>query len=150
VLARAAGAEHIVGFTRSREGASQFYHDRVDIRDWDQLHAVDRYLRLVTSLATGHGRGESGGYHAEPIFDLPDGEPIDCGGDGAMNAVLKSREFVVLHPFSRGRRKSLSSREVIRFCKMLAPQAVLIVGSDAREFSPSLPGNAIDLLGRTT
>lgn len=150
LLARASGAEHIVGFTRSREAASQFYHDRVDITDWDRLHAVDRYLRLVSSLTTGHGRGEPGRSPAEPIFDLPDGEPIDCAGDTAMRTVLEQREFVVLHPFSRGRRKSLSSQEVARFCEILHPQAVLIVGSDARKFSPCLPGNAIDLLGRTT
>lgn len=150
LLARASGAEHIVGFTRSREGASQFYNDRVDINEWDQLHAVDRYLRLVTSLTAGHGRAEFGGNPAEPIFDLPAGEPIDCGDDSALEAVLAAQKFVVLHPFSRGRRKSLSSQEVIRFCKILAPQPVLIVGSDSREFSSLLPENAIDLLGRTT
>ena len=150
LLARASGAEHIVGFTRSREGASQFYHDRVDITDWDHLHAVDRYQRLVTSLVTGHGRGEACKNPAEPIFDLPDGEPLDCGSDAEMKSVLNEQNFVVLHPFSRGRRKSLSSQEVVRFCRILAPQPVLIVGSDTREFSPGLPGNAIDLLGRTT
>ncbi len=150
LLARSSGAEHIVGFTRSREGASQFYHDRVDIADWDHLHAVDRYLRLVTSLTTGHGRGDPGGNLAEPTFDLPDGDPVDCGGDTAMEAVLEKQKFVVLHPFSRGRRKSLSTQEVVRFCEILDPHPVLIIGSDAREFSPSLPGNAFNLLGRTT
>jgi len=150
LLARASGADHIVGFTRSREGASQFYHDRVDVTDWDQLHAVDRYLRLVSSLTAGHGRGDSADGYEEPTFDLPDGEPVDCEGDSIHEAALAAQNFVILHPFSRGRRKSLSSGEVVRFCEILSPQPVLIVGSDSREFSPSLPDNAIDLLGRTT
>jgi len=150
LLARASGAGHIVGFTRSREGASQFYHDRVDINDWDHLHAVERYQRLVTSLMTGDGRSAEGGGASEPVFNLPDGDPVDCGDDAMLKAGFDEGSFVVLHPFSRGRRKSLSSQEVIRFCKSLDPHPVLIVGSDTRKFSPPLPGNAINLLGRTT
>ena len=32
---------------RAREGASLFYRRRVKVPDWDKLHAVDRYFRLV-------------------------------------------------------------------------------------------------------
>ena len=135
LLARASRAEHIVGFSRSREGASMFYDERVDVRDWDRLHAVDRYLQLVAALG---GRIDP---DIDPVFDLPAGVPptTEVGSD-----------FVVLHPFSRGRRKSLSLSEVRRFCECLAPTPVVIAGSDPQNFSPSLPANAIDLLGATT
>ena len=142
LLARASNAGHIVGFSRSREGASMFYDERVDVHDWDRRHAVDRYLRLASAV-TKAGTSEA-------VFDLPAGEAPDCSALGSSAAAALDGRFVVLHPFSRGRRKSLSAAEVKRFCECLAPLPVVIVGSDAQHFSPGLPANAIDLLGSTS
>ncbi len=155
LLGRASGAGHLVGFSRSREAASMFYDERVDIHDWDRLHAVERYRRLVAAAlepSASRPGSASTGKVDQPEFTLPAGAPLTPGllPDEQSDRLVQGAGPVVLHPFSRGLIKSLSAAEVRQFCERLAPVPVVIVGSERREFSPPLPENAIDLLARTT
>jgi lipopolysaccharide heptosyltransferase I len=128
-LCRGAGGR-IVGLGDAREGARFFYDQRVDVSDC--AHAVDRYLALVRALEI-------------PVPDtlcwpLPEG--VTPAGFDA------TERFVALHPFSRGRGKSLSVSDVESFCRALAPTRVVIAGQ-SREPVTQIP-NVIDLLNRTT
>jgi heptosyltransferase-1 len=128
-LCRRAGGR-VVGLGDAREGARFFYDQRVDVSDCD--HAVDRYLALVRALGI-----------AVPdtlVWPLPEGVS-PAGFDAA-------ERFVVLHPFARGRRKSLSVSDVETFCRALAPMRVVIAGQSEEPIT-RFP-NVIDLLNRTT
>jgi lipopolysaccharide heptosyltransferase I len=128
-LCRGAGGR-IVGLSDAREGARFFYDQRVDVSDC--AHAVDRYLALVRAL---------GIVVPETLcWPLPEGVP-PAGFDA-------TERFVVLHPFSRGRGKSLSVPDVEALCRALAPRRVVIVGQ-SKEPVTQIP-NVIDLLNRTT
>lgn len=134
LLARRSGADRVIGFRRTREGASLFYGESVDVPGWSRRHAVDRNLELAAALGADIGRVE---------FPLPPGDPLDDCPD-------RIGEAVVLHPFSRGTGKSLSAAEIREFCTGLSPRPVLLVGIPPEPLDESWPENATDLLGATT
>lgn len=129
-MARKAGGE-IWGTSDSREGA-RFFHTniaKVPARS-EPVHAVRRYLALVEAL----GCDTSGMLDWKlPSAPLPAGLPED---------------YVVLHPFSRGAGKSLSTSQVAAFCEALAPRPVVIAGRATDEVKPA--ANVINLLNHTT
>jgi lipopolysaccharide heptosyltransferase I len=129
-LCRRAGGR-IIGLADAREGSRRFYDAAVDTSACP--HAVDRYLALVRAL---------GAMSEEPLrWCLPAGTPPD--GYGAL-----VEPFVVLHPFSRGKGKSLAASDVAAFARALAPVQVVLAGrSDER--AASAP-NLLDFLNRTT
>ena len=138
LLCKSSGATEVVGFARAREGAAALYDQRLEIPDWDTLHAVDRYRKLAAFAEADLPETVE--------FPLPDGEPIpDLGFD-------ETAPFLVLHPFSRGKGKSLSFQETADFCAALPDQRVAIVGVGPgwTEGQVPLPENATDLLGRTS
>src|SRR6185503_11309993 len=92
-LCRGAGGK-IIGLGDAREGARFFYDQWVEVPAF--AHAVDRYLALVGALGIAVPETLS--------WPLPEGVP-PAGFDAA-------ERFVVLHPFSRGRGKSLSVPDV--------------------------------------
>ncbi len=51
----ATGSARRVGFANAREGATRFYSDCVEVPDADEIHAVDRYWRVVEALGAGGG-----------------------------------------------------------------------------------------------
>lgn len=53
IMAGLSGAGRRVGFANAREGATRFYTDAIAIPDADEIHAVDRYWRLVEALGAG-------------------------------------------------------------------------------------------------
>jgi ADP-heptose:LPS heptosyltransferase len=130
LVARGIGGE-CWGTSDSRECA-RFFHTRVvPVPPRAQAtHAVRRYLALVAALGCDI---------SEPLeWNLPAGTPpADC-----------PREFILLHPFSRGEDKSLSAEEVAAFCRDLAPIPVVIAGRSPLPISPE--SNATNLLNRTT
>lgn len=133
-LTRMSRAGSVAGFRQAREGAWLFYDKAVPVADWKTRHAMDRCL----ALAEACGAPRPG----EPEFLLPEGDPVD-------ESLLAGLPGIVLHPFSRGKGKSLSPSEVIDFCKMLHPLRVVVVGSPVEE-PLALPSNAVDLLGKTS
>ena len=56
--------------------------------------------------------------------------------------------FVLLHPFARGRRKSLSDLAVEEFCRALAPFRVVLAGLTKRQMP--VPDNCVNLLNHTS
>lgn len=133
-LARKSGAACIVGLSDSREGARFLHHVRVKVGDYD--HAVDRYLKLAAAC------GAQGPLH----FPLPAGSCPE-----AVHRAAVPRDFVVLHPFSRGTNKSITCEQVKRFCEAMAPIGVFIVGNaTVPEQLLSLPPNAANILNETS
>lgn len=130
LVAKAFRGVPVHGLSDAREGARFFYSRTVRVAP--DTHAVERYLSLSASLGARTGR--------VPAFDLPAGDP--------PKDALPAAPFVVLHPFSRGRGKSLPADAVLAFCKAIGHPVVLVGRTDDR--LPELPANATDLLGRTS
>jgi ADP-heptose:LPS heptosyltransferase len=129
-IARKAGGESW-GTSDSREGARFFHRHVVPVPARSEpFHAVRRYLALVAALGCE--------IPSELVWRLP---------EGALPAGLPE-EFIVIHPFSRGEGKSLTTAQTAAFCEALAPMPVVIAGRST-ESAPKT-ANAIDLLNRTT
>ncbi len=105
------GSDPIIGMSDAREGATLL--QRVSVPVNRSEHAVDRYLALVRALGISTPP-------REVRFPLPQGEP--------PAGVSLPGKFVVLHPFSRGRGKSLTPECVQALCDCLMPRRVVIVG----------------------
>ncbi len=134
IAGRACRGQSFLGLSDAREGA-RFFYDRaaqVDRRE----HAVDRYLRMAALLGL-----ETDG----PLeWKLPAGTP-PTGFKAIRNA---DEPFLLLHPFSRGKGKSLSLEDVEALCRAL-PFRVVLAGRTTEPPLPALP-NVIDLLNQTT
>jgi ADP-heptose:LPS heptosyltransferase len=127
----------VIGLDDAREGARLFYHETVSTEGC--MHAVDRYLALTRKVTGLPGD--------EIEWPLPEGkEPSAFAGRDASER-HPYQTFVVLHPFSRGEGKSLSSEQVARFCDGLAPVRVVIAGRTDQQ-APRL-SNVTNLLNAT-
>jgi heptosyltransferase I len=118
------------GMDDAREGAHLFYQHTVPVDR--NAHAVERYLLLVRALGIPMQRPLS--------FPLPTGDRVERFDE--------DEAFVLLHPFARGQRKSLSDLAVEEFCHALAPHRIVIVGRSKRQLP--VPDNCINLLNHTT
>jgi ADP-heptose:LPS heptosyltransferase len=122
--------DEFYGMSDAREGAHLFYQHTAQVDR--HTHAVERYLKLVEAFGVPVTR---------PLrFPLPSGDSIARFDEDTP--------FVLLHPFARGRRKSLSRLAVEEFCLALAPHRVVLVGLKKREIA--LPDNCVNLLNHTT
>jgi heptosyltransferase I len=129
LIGKISGAREFWGMSDGREGSRFFYMRtaKVDRR----AHAVDRYLQLAEAF---------GAPIRELRFPLPSGDPLP--------RFDPFPPFVLLHPFSRGNRKSLRTSVVERFCEAFDPIRVVIVGKSARKIA--VPENCVNLLNQTT
>jgi ADP-heptose:LPS heptosyltransferase len=118
------------GMSDGREGSRLFYGRvaKVDRR----AHAVDRYLKLAEAFGAG--------IPEQLRFSLPTGDPLP--------RFDPFPPFVLLHPFSRGARKSLRNSVVEEFCRAFDPVRVVIVGKSSRKIR--VPENCVNLLNQTT
>ncbi len=150
LLTRAAKGGHAVGFRQAREGAPLFYDQRVAIPRWEHTHAVDRYLALVEAVGVAPASGEAIAADPAALFPLPGGEPVTL----PPGSPAEGRPYVLLHPFSRGRGKSMSFAEVADFCRGLGEIPVVLVGAGMSwpegSGTESRPENLVDLLDRTS
>ncbi len=137
LMVRKAAGKHSVGFQRSREGASRFYDQKVEVPDWENTHAVERYMLLARAC----GVGPEIGTH----FTLGEGTPVDSKELPPLDA-----PWILLHPFSRGIGKSFSANEVIDLCNHLSPIPVVVVGVGDFLEHRHLPYNGIDLMNKTS
>ena len=118
------------GMSDAREGAHLFYQQTAQVDR--NAHAVERYLRLVETFDVPVTR---------PLrFPLPTGDRVERFDE--------DEPFVLLHPFARGRKKSLSDLAVEEFCRAIAPRRVVLVGRTKREMP--VPDNCVNLLNHTT
>jgi ADP-heptose:LPS heptosyltransferase len=53
LMSLATGAARRIGFANAREGAPWCYTDRIAVPDTDQIHAVERYWRVVEAFGAG-------------------------------------------------------------------------------------------------
>ena len=130
LIGRVSGAREFWGMSDGREGSRLLYHKiaKVDRR----AHAVERYLKLAEAF---------GAPVKEPIrFPLPTGDELP--------RFDPYPPFVVLHPFARGARKSLSHDVIDEFCRALSPTRVVLVGRTTRSLNP--PDNCVNLANQTT
>jgi len=129
LIGKISGAREFWGMSDGREGSRLFYKRtaKVDRR----AHAVDRYLKLAEAF---------GAPIRELRFPLPSGDPLP--------RFDPFPPFVLLHPFSRGHRKSLRVSVVERFCEAFDPIRVVIVGKSSRKIA--VPENCVNLLNQTT
>lgn len=133
LTARASGAPQRIGFSDSREGA-RFFHNTVIPVD-PGAHAIERLLSLPRAL----------GADGALVFPLPAGQAPVALPDGRV-----PDDAIVLHPFSRGKSKSLSVYQTRRLCQELAPLPVLLVGRRDENLGDGLPVNTINLLNATS
>jgi heptosyltransferase I len=130
LIGRVSGAREFWGMSDGREGSRFLYHRvaKVDRR----AHAVERYLKLAESF---------GAPINQPLrFPLPTGD--------ALPRFDAYPPFVLLHPFARGVRKSLSNSVIENFCRALAPIRVVLVGKTMRRITPL--DNCVNLANQTS
>ncbi len=130
LVARAFRRAPVYGLSDAREG-SRWIQSRTVAVD-PQAHAVERYLALAAAADAP--------LVGPPTFDLPAGD--------RPAGILPSEPFVVFHPYSRGRGKSLAPETVTAFCRSL-DRPIILVGRTAQEPS-DLPGRVTNLLNRTS
>jgi len=130
LIGRISQARDFYGMSDAREGARLFYDHVVKVNRHE--HAVERYLKLVESFGAAIER---------PLnFPLPSGDP--------MPRFDESIPYVLLHPFARGRQKSLTDSTIESFCRAFAPARVVLAGRTQRTFP--LPENCVSLLNQTS
>ena len=130
LIARISGAKKILGMSDAREGSRFFYTQvaRVD----RQEHAVDRNFKLAETFGAP--------LREDLRFPIPTGDPPP--------RFDPFPGFVVLHPYARGRNKSIGASVILEFCRVLAPARVVVVGKSGRRFAA--PENCVDLTNQTT
>ena len=130
LIGKISGAKEIYGMSDAREGARWFYDRVAEVNRHE--HAVERYLKLAEC---------AGGAIREPLHSpLPTGDPLPRFDEHPP--------FILLHPFARGRRKSLSNAVIEEFCRAFAPTRVLVVGQSHRQLGAL--ENCIDLTNQTS
>jgi ADP-heptose:LPS heptosyltransferase len=84
------------------------------------MHAVDRYLALVRAVGA------------------PAGVPLEWPlPEGALPAGFAAgNPFIAVHPFSRGKGKSLTLAELRELCEALSPIRVVLLGRSAETPAP--------------
>jgi heptosyltransferase I len=128
-ISRSAKGKSVFGLSDSRE-ATRFCYDRRALVQPGQ-HSVDRYL----TLARLAGADTSG-----PVqFPLPPGK--------SLRSLELPERFVVLHPFARGARKSLTPEEISAFTRLLIPIPVVVVGRSRVHFRTDR--NSLSLVNQT-
>lgn len=130
LIGRISGAREFYGLSDAREGSRLFYNHvaRVNRRS----HAVERYMKLAQAFGAE--------IPLELRFPLPGGDPLP--------RFDPHPPFILLHPFARGRGKSLSARAVEQFCLACSPARVVVVGKSALRFRA--PENCVNLSNHTT
>lgn len=129
-IAKISGAKQIYGMSDGREGSRLFYHHVAKVDR--HKHAIERYLKLAAA------------------FGAPITEPLRCPlptGD-VLPRFDEYPPFILLHPYARGSRKSLSSSVIEEICLAFRPTRVVVVGKSGRKFDP--PANCVDLTNQTT
>jgi ADP-heptose:LPS heptosyltransferase len=118
------------GLSDAREGARFFYDAAVRVDPG--MHAVDRYLALARAVGAP---SLSPLEWPLPVAALPEGFGVGT-------------PFLAIHPFSRGKGKSLSLDQLRALCEALAPRRIVLVGRAQVEPEP-LP-HVENWLNRTT
>jgi len=96
------------------------------------IHAVERYLKLITDLGI--------------IVEHPLEFPLPPGNKPA--GFHSNAPYLLVHPFSRGKNKSIAVADLEQLCRMMQPVPVVLAGTSTNQLD--LPANTVDLLNRTS
>jgi len=138
-LAWRTGARMRVGFANGREMAPLFYTHKVRI-ETDQIHAVDRYLRLAAAV----------GCESRPVeFSFPSSEE---DRQSVRRLLGESGPYAVLLPGANWETKRWPAE---RFAELVRPlsarfglRSIVAGGEDVKELARQIDG-ALDLSGKT-
>ena len=130
LVARAFRGVPVYGLSDAREGAHLVQTRTIPVDP--KAHAVERYLALAAATGATLAR--------PPEFTLPEGD--------RPSENIPAGPFIVFHPFSRGRGKSLSAEAVLAFCRAVDVPVVLVGRTDLAV--TDLPPNVTNLLNRTS
>src|SRR4051812_26866735 len=130
LIGKVSRAKQLIGMSDGREGSRLFYHKVAKVNRRE--HAIERYLKLAE--AAGANIGDA---LRSPI---PSGDPLPRFDE--------SPPFILLHPFARGRSKSLSSAVIEEMCRAFEPTRVVVVGRSKRKINA--PENCVELTNQTT
>jgi heptosyltransferase-1 len=132
LMARASGAQVIVGGSDAREGAGWMYqvHAQVDA----SAHAVNRYRQILQAAGVDTG--------GTPEFPLGEGDEL------GVEPEIARAPFLLLHPYARGAGKSLEPAQVVELVRSVAPVPVVVAGK-GEGLLPSVE-NLHDCLNQTT
>ena len=130
LIGKVSGAKRLLGMSDGREGSRFFYHAVAKVNRRE--HAIERYLKLAEVAGARIGDALR-----SPI---PSGDPLPRFDEYPP--------FILLHPFSRGRSKSLSNAVIEEICRAFAPTRVVVVGRSSRKINP--PENCVELTNQTT
>jgi heptosyltransferase-1 len=129
-IGRASRAKKLYGMNDGREGSRFFYHRSAKVNRRE--HAIERYLKLAELAGAKVGDALR--------CPLPTGDTLPRFDEYPP--------FILLHPFARGERKSLTNSVIEKFCEAFAPTRVVIVGKANRKIDP--PENCVDLTNQTS
>ena len=133
LMASCSGAQVVLGLGDAREGARFFYSRSVPVGKDE--HAVNRYLRMLPALG----------------ISVP--EALDWAIPGGLRpeALSTNEPYIVLHPFSRGEGKSLTTEAIGALIQAFREKSALpIVLAGAPKSLPDFGLGVIDLLGKTS
>src|ERR1700732_2648907 len=116
-IARASGAKEVYGMSDGREGSRFFYKRTAKVNRRE--HAVERYLKLAELAGAKIGDALR--------CPLPSGDPLPRFDEFPP--------FILLHPFARGRGKSLTNAVIEAICREFAPTRVVVVGRSRRKIN---------------
>jgi ADP-heptose:LPS heptosyltransferase len=130
LIGKISRAENLYGMSDGREGSRLFYHRTAKVNRRE--HAIERYLKLAELAGAKVGEALR--------CPLPTGDTLPRFDEYPA--------FILLHPFARGEKKSLSNSVIEKFCEAFGPTRVVIVGKSTRKIEP--PENCVDLTNQTT
>jgi heptosyltransferase-1 len=130
LIGKASRAKQLYGMSDAREGSRFFYHLVAKVNR--RQHAVERYLKLAESAGAAVGDALR--------CPIPSGD--------ALPRFDEYPPFILLHPFARGRSKSLSNAVIEEICRAFAPTRVVVVGKSTRKINT--PENCVELTNQTS
>lgn len=119
LIGRASDARLFAGLSDAREGAGWFYQRTVTPPS-QPVHAVERYLALADAMLNLYPSARILP-DGEVCFPLPEGQPPD-----AANYLAEG--YILVHPYARGRAKSLNNEELSGLLREIRNKQIVLVG----------------------
>ncbi len=141
VIGRTSGARMLMGLSDAREGARWLYHRSV-VPPAQPVHAVERYLALAQATLITKTPSNVPDAPDDISFPLPSGQPFENGFD-------IGEDFVLVHPFARGKYKSLQENDINQLLRRIRTRRILLVGR-GNYVIPSGLDRCVNLLNLTT
>jgi heptosyltransferase-1 len=130
LIGKVSRAKKLYGMSDAREGSRLFYSRVAKVNRRE--HALERYLKLAELAGAKVGEALR--------CPLPTGDTLPRFDEYPP--------FILLHPFARGQKKSLSNSVIEKFCRAFAPTRVVVVGKAQRKIDTA--ENCVDLTNQTS